>query len=80
MDLIIAVDSEVLHLAGAMNVPAIAVLPHNNAWYWFDDKNKTVWYSSVEIIKKGINEDWNAVSEQIVERVIEENGKHKKVK
>ncbi|MGN1153564.1 MAG: tetratricopeptide repeat protein [Candidatus Gastranaerophilaceae bacterium] len=80
MDLIIAVDSEVLHLAGAMNVPAIAVLPHNNAWYWFDDKNKTVWYSSVEIIKKGINEDWNAVSEQIVERVMKENGKHKKVK
>ena len=80
MDLIISIDSEVLHLAGAMNKKAIGLLPFDSAWYWFDNDKKTEWYESVEIVKQKINEDWSAVSAQVIERVKEYNAKYQKVK
>lgn len=80
MDLIISIDSEVLHLAGAMNKQAIALIPFDSAWYWFNNDKKTEWYSSVEIAKQKNNDDWNEVANLVVERVKEYNAKHQKVK
>ena len=80
MDLIISIDSELLHLAGAMNKQAIALIPFDSAWYWFNNDKKTEWYSSVEIAKQKNNDDWNEVANHVVERVKEYNAKHQKVK
>ena len=80
MDLIISIDSELLHLAGAMNKQAIALIPFDSAWYWFNNDKKTEWYSSVEITKQKNNDDWNEVANLVVERVKEYNAKHQKVK
>lgn len=80
MDLIISIDSEVLHIAGAMNKTAIGLIPFEFAWYWFDNDRKTEWYESVEIIKQRINEDWSNVSNYVIERVKEYNAKYQKVK
>lgn len=80
MDLIISIDSDVLHLAGAMGIPALAIIPENASWYWFDNTEKTEWYSSVEIVRQNIGEDWTSVADKIIERVIKDNAKCQKVK
>lgn len=69
MDLIISIDSEVLHLAGCLNIPAIAILPFDAEWYWFDNQNKTEWYPSIELFRQKIGEDWVSVAGKIAEKV-----------
>lgn len=69
MDVIIAIDSEVLHLAGILGKKAIAMIPYDAEWYWFNDESKTAWYKTVEIVRQHIGEDWNGVAKKIVEKV-----------
>lgn len=80
MDLIVSIDSEILHLAGALNKKAIGILPFDCAWYWFDNDKKTEWYESVELVKQKKDEGWSPAAKVVVERVKEYNAKHKKVK
>ena len=69
MDLIISIDSEVLHLAGCLNIPAMAILPFDAEWYWFDNQNKTEWYPSIELFRQNLGEDWAGIINQIIEKV-----------
>ncbi len=69
MDLIISIDSEILHLAGALGKRTFALIPFDSEWYWFDDENKTDWYKSVELYRQHLGEDWDVVSKKIVEKV-----------
>ena len=36
MDLIITIDSDVLHIAGSLNKKVLALIPYDSEWYWFD--------------------------------------------
>jgi len=49
LDLVISVDTAVIHLAGAMGVPAWLLLKENE-WRW-GKSEKTVWYDSVRIFR-----------------------------
>ena len=69
MDLIISIDSEVLHLAGCLNIPAMAILPFDAEWYWFENQNKTEWYPSIELFRQHLGEDWTGIINQIIEKV-----------
>ncbi len=70
MDLIITIDSEVLHIAGSLNKKVLALIPFDTEWYWFDsDETSNVWYPSVELYRQKLGEDWSNVSKKIVERV-----------
>lgn len=61
LDLVVSIDSAVIHLAGAMGKQALLMLPKSAEWRWFDDTKKTDWYKSVEIFKQGVEGDWNPV-------------------
>ncbi len=70
MDLIITIDSEILHLAGSLNKKVLALISFDAEWYWFDsDETNNVWYPSVELYKQKLGEDWSNVSKKIVKRV-----------
>jgi len=80
MDLVISIDSTILHLAGALGVPSIALLPQNSSWYWFNNDNKTEWYQNMQIIRQDKGKDWDSVSNKVIERVIKDNAKYQKIK
>ena len=80
MDLIISVDSDILHLAGALKKKAIGLIPYDSEWYWFDNQSKTEWYNSIELEKQSIEGDWSSVTKNVVEKVKKYNAKHKKTK
>jgi Flp pilus assembly protein TadD len=65
MDLVISVDTAVLHLAGAMNVPALAMLAHNADWRWMRDCDDSPWYPSLRLFRQKQHGDWSSVIEQI---------------
>jgi len=61
---VISSDTSIIHLAGAMNITSLLILPLYAEWRWFTDNHKTVWYPSVTIIRK------NKI-ENLVERIKE---------
>lgn len=58
MDLIISVDTSVMHLAGAMGKKTICLMSYNHDPRWDLDIN---WYPSVKIIKQQEQGDWRGL-------------------
>ncbi len=60
-DLIVSSDTSIVHLAGILNLKTILLLNYNSDWRWFLDKNKSIWYPSLKIIKQEKFDNWNNV-------------------
>lgn len=55
MDVVISVDTSILHLAGAMGKPTYALLSH-----WHDTRwHAGSWYQSVTLLRQQTSGDWN---------------------
>jgi tetratricopeptide (TPR) repeat protein len=52
LDLIITIDSSIVHMAGALNKPTILLLPFSPDWRWQLERTDTPWYPSVTIIRQ----------------------------
>ena len=59
VDLVISSDSSLAHLAGAMGIPCIILLPYSYNWRWHLDLTKCDWYDSVKLFRLGERETWN---------------------
>lgn len=69
LDLMISVDTSCIHLAGALGVKSVLLLPYCSDWRWFDNTKATEWYTSVEIVKQTERQDWFKEIEFIKEYV-----------
>ena len=69
LDLVISVDTSIIHLAGILDIKSILLLNYNSDWRWFEDDKKTVWYPSVEIIKQKTFNSWDYVFYKLKERI-----------
>jgi tetratricopeptide (TPR) repeat protein len=56
LDLLITIDTFIVHLAGILNVKTWLLLGISE-WRWSDDASKTYWYNSVELIRTKENEE-----------------------
>jgi ADP-heptose:LPS heptosyltransferase len=61
LDLIISVDTSVLHLAGSLEKESWALLPKNCDWRWGQKGKKTEWYPSIKIFRQNKSKDWETV-------------------
>lgn len=66
LDLIISVDSCVLHLAGAMNKKVYAMIPYDHDWRWQDDCSDSIWYPSIRLFRQKKRGDWQQVIDDII--------------
>jgi ADP-heptose:LPS heptosyltransferase len=60
-DLLISVDTSVVHLAGAMARPAWVLLPMSPDWRWTVDREVSPWYRTVRLFRQQNPGDWDAV-------------------
>jgi tetratricopeptide (TPR) repeat protein len=58
LDLVISIDSAVVHLAGALDVPCFALLAHPRCWRWLRGRSDTPWYRSVSLWEQSQPSDW----------------------
>lgn len=70
LDLLIAVDTAVIHLAGAMGRPVWALLSRNTAHQWMIDREDTPWYPTMRLIRQAKLGDWPGT----IQRVCKELG------
>ena len=61
LDLVISIDTSVVHLAGAMGVPVWAMLPHASCWRWFYDESQSTLYPSMRLFRQPKFNDWESV-------------------
>ncbi len=61
LDLVIAVDTSVVHLAGALGKPVWAMLPFAPDWRWLNGRRIAVWYPSCELYRQFAPGDWSSV-------------------
>lgn len=61
IDLLISVDTAVLHLAGAMGRPAWGLLQFVPDWRWFLKEETTPWYESIRLFRQKQRGNWQPV-------------------
>lgn len=52
LDLVISIDNNTIHFAGALGVPTFAVLPSVPDWKWQWEKSETCWYPSMKLFRR----------------------------
>lgn len=65
-DLLISSDSGVVHLAGALGLPAWVALRHVPEWRWGLHGERTPWYQSLRLFRQPSNGDWGSVIEAMI--------------
>lgn len=66
MDLFISVDTATAHLAGALGVPVLLLLPFSPDWRWMLGREDSPWYPTMRIYRQPDPGDWATVVERVV--------------
>jgi Tfp pilus assembly protein PilF len=61
LDLVISIDSAIVHLAGAIGKPVWILLAMGNDWRWLKDRDDTPWYPQARLFRQGRSGDWAGV-------------------
>jgi tetratricopeptide (TPR) repeat protein len=61
LDLIISIDSAIVHLAGGLNRPVWMLNRYNGEWRWLDRRCDSPWYPSLRIFNQPQLGDWGGV-------------------
>jgi Flp pilus assembly protein TadD len=68
LDLVIAVDTAVAHLAGALGKPVWLLLSYSPDWRWFrDGGERTPWYPSMRLFRQTERNQWAPVIARVAE-------------
>ncbi len=65
MDLVIAIDTGVAHLAGALGKPVWVMLPYKADWRWLADRSDSPWYPSARLFRQAEPSDWDGVVDRV---------------
>ena len=67
MDLLISVDTSILHLGGAMGIPTWGLLSRRTDWRWLsDDRPDSPWYPTVRLYRQRQLGHWDEVMQRVV--------------
>jgi hypothetical protein len=61
LDLVIAADTGVAHLAAALQRPVWLLLPHRPDWRWMLHRRDSPWYATMTLYRQPRHGDWPSV-------------------
>ncbi|NTU57833.1 MAG: tetratricopeptide repeat protein [Chlorobiaceae bacterium] len=65
MDLVISVDTSIVHASAALGKPTWVMLPFSPDWRWLLDRTDSPWYPSVKLYRQKSIGDWASVFERV---------------
>jgi ADP-heptose:LPS heptosyltransferase len=71
LDLIVAVDTSVAHLAGAMGKAVALLVPFSPDWRWLRDRTDSPWYPSMRLFRQTAIGDWSGPLERLRQELAE---------
>jgi ADP-heptose:LPS heptosyltransferase len=66
LDLVISVDTSVVHLAGALGKPVWVLNRFDQCWRWLRDRDDSPWYPSARLFHQRSRGDWGGVIHEVV--------------
>jgi ADP-heptose:LPS heptosyltransferase len=69
MDLIVSVDTSVVHLAGALGRPTLLMVPFWPDWRWGLDKKSNAWYPSIKLVRQQEIGSWRSVLNYVGDQI-----------
>jgi len=60
LDLVVSVDTAIVHLAGAMGKPVFLLDRYDNCWRWLSGRADSPWYPTLTIFRQEKQGDWSA--------------------
>jgi ADP-heptose:LPS heptosyltransferase len=63
--LIVAVDTAVVHLAGALGIPTFVLIPYTPDWRWMRGRDDTPWYPSLRLFRQPKPCEWDSVFQRV---------------
>lgn len=70
LDMVVGVHTSVHHLAGALGVPGLILVPEHTLWLY---ANEFPWYSSAKLFKQKPGETWTATVERLAKEKTHES-------
>jgi tetratricopeptide (TPR) repeat protein len=70
LDLVIAVDTAVAHLAGSLGKPLWVLLSHIQDWRWLVAREDNPWYPTARLWRQGPAGDWTPVIARVTEELL----------
>lgn len=67
LDVVVSVQTAVVHLAGALGKDCLAMLPANPEWRYAAPGSAMPWYGSVRLLRQTSSGDWESVVTGVVE-------------
>lgn len=71
LDLVIAVDTSVAHLAGALGKPVWILVPANGEWRWLEKRADSPWYPTARLFRQREVGDWQPALDALREALAE---------
>ena len=69
LDLIVSVDTSLMHLAAAMGKPTFGLIPYLPDWRWGLESEDNLWYPTLRLFRQKNPRSWEDVFEKVVEEI-----------
>ena len=69
LDLVVACDTSIAHLAGALGRPVWVALKKDAEWRWLRDRDDSPWYPTMRLFRQPRRGDWAGVFAAMAERL-----------
>jgi Flp pilus assembly protein TadD len=65
LDLVIAADTSVAHLAGSLGKPVWVLIPFAPDWRWMLERDDSPWYPGMRLFRQPVANDWESVMQSV---------------
>tara|TARA_Y100000590_G_scaffold468628_1_gene652218 strand:- start:10935 stop:12737 length:1803 start_codon:yes stop_codon:yes gene_type:complete len=72
-DFVLTTSNTTAHLAGALNIPTLIIVPRGKGkfFYWTANKSSTLWYPSVKIFRQNEDFTWKSTIKEVEKYIID---------
>ena len=67
VDLLVSVDTSVVHFAGAMGRPVWSMIPYAPDWRWLAEREDSPWYASLRLFRHSAPRRWDLLVPRVAE-------------
>lgn len=78
IDVLVSVDTSVVHLAGALGRPVLLMDRFDNCWRWLSGRDDSIWYPDLTIIRQKKPHKWDDVVKRVAARLKKMAAVHKR--